>query len=201
MKKDFGNENLLWNTIVPKLSRSILLIFTFFTTIKLNKEKGLRYRLLFIFTLLICPFFVQAQDVLSKLEKEYNNASNQTTEQLSLAPKYATALFFHNFKPKSYQILANNISIATKQPDGKYATILYAVQAMNYRLDNKEAESAKSLEMAKTYSLKTNSNEAKGYLEYAKGWILVRNNKTTEAVAAYLKAINYYENSPTTSTL
>ncbi|WP_185290386.1 ATP-binding protein [Chryseobacterium lactis] len=159
------------------------------------------YRLLFIFTLFICPFFVQAQDVLSKLEKEYNHASNKTEEQLNLAPKYATALFFHNFKPKSYQLLATNISLATKQADGKYATILYAVQAMNYRLDNKEAESSKSLEMGKMYSLKTNSNEAKGYLEYARGWILTRNNKITDAVAAYLKAINYYENSPTTSTL
>ncbi|PUB34637.1 histidine kinase/DNA gyrase B/HSP90-like ATPase [Elizabethkingia sp. YR214] len=159
------------------------------------------YRLLLIFTLFICPFFVQAQDALSKLEKEYNNASDKTTEQLNIAPKYATALFFHNLKPKSYQILANNISIATKLTDGKYATILYAVQAMNYRLDNKEAESSKSLEMGKVYSLKTNSNEAKGYLEYARGWILTRNNKITDAVAAYLKAINYYENSLTTSTL
>ncbi|MCL1664868.1 histidine kinase [Elizabethkingia ursingii] len=159
------------------------------------------YRLLLIFTLFICPFFVQAQDALSKLEKEYNNASDKTTEQLNIAPKYATALFFHNVKPKSYQILANNISMATKLSDGKYATILYAVQAMNYRLDNKEAESSKSLEMGKVYSLKTNSNEAKGYLEYARGWILTRNNKITDAVAAYLKAINYYENSPTTSTL
>ncbi|MDR2231098.1 MAG: histidine kinase [Flavobacteriaceae bacterium] len=138
---------------------------------------------------------------MSKLEKEYNNASDKTTEQLNIAPKYATALFFHNVKPKSYQILANNISMATKLTDGKYATILYAVQAMNYRLDNKEAESSKSLEMGKVYSLKTNSNEAKGYLEYARGWILTRNNKITDAVAAYLKAINYYENSPTTSTL
>ena len=159
------------------------------------------YRLLLIFTLFICPFFVQAQDALSKLEKEYNNASDKTTEKLNIAPKYATALFFHNLKPKSYQILANNISMATKLSDGKYATILYAVQAMNYRLDNKEAESSKSLEMGKVYSLKTNSNEAKGYLEYARGWILTRNNKITDAVAAYLKAINYYENSPTTSTL
>ncbi|MDX8567383.1 histidine kinase [Elizabethkingia sp. HX XZB] len=138
---------------------------------------------------------------MNKLEKEYNNASDKTTEQLNIAPKYATALFFHNLKPKSYQVLANNISKATKLTDGKYATILYAVQAMNYRLDNKEAESSKSLEMGKVYSLKTNSNEAKGYLEYARGWILTRNNKITDAVAAYLKAINYYENSSTTSTL
>ncbi|MHA7610629.1 ATP-binding protein [Elizabethkingia meningoseptica] len=135
------------------------------------------------------------------MEKEYNNASGNTAEQLNLAPKYATALFFHNLKSRSYQILEKAIPVAAKQADGKYATILYAVQAMNYRLDNKEAESLKSLEMARLYSLRTGSNEAKGYLQYAKGWILVRNNKTTEAVAAYLKAIEYYENSPTTSTL
>ncbi|CAI8788550.1 ATP-binding protein [Chryseobacterium sp. IT-36CA2] len=159
------------------------------------------HRLLFVFTLIICPFFVQAQDVLSKLEREFKHASNNTAEQLNLAPRYATALFFHNRKPQSYQILETNISIARKQPDGKYATILYAVQAMNYRLDNKESESSKSLEMAKAYSLKTTSNEAKGYLQYAKGWILIRNNKTTDAVAAYLKAIEYYEDSPITSTL
>ncbi|MDR4892095.1 MULTISPECIES: ATP-binding protein [unclassified Chryseobacterium] len=158
------------------------------------------HRLLLIFALLF-PFFVQAQDVLSKLEREYGHASNNTAEQLNLAPKYATALFFHNLKPKSYQILATNISLAAKQADGKYATILYAVQAMNYRLDNKTAESSKSLDMAKAYSLKTNNNEAKGYFNYAKGWILIRNNKTTDAVAAYLKAIEYYENAPTTSTL
>ncbi|MGK6341131.1 ATP-binding protein [Chryseobacterium sp. DT-3] len=159
------------------------------------------YRLLFIFTLCICPFFAQAQNVLSKLEKEYDHASKNTTEQLNLAPKFATALFFHKFKSRSYQILETNIPIAAKQADGKYTTILYAVQAMNYRLDNKEAESLKSLDMARMYSLKTSSNEAKGYFQYAKGWILIRNNKTADAVAAYLKAIDYYENSPTTSTL
>ncbi|GEN65944.1 tetratricopeptide repeat-containing sensor histidine kinase [Chryseobacterium rhizosphaerae] len=159
------------------------------------------YRLLFIFTLFICSFFAQAQDVVSQLEREYNNASNKTIEQLDLAPKYAKALFLHNLKSKSYQVLETSISIARKQADGKYATILYAVQAMNYRLDNKGTEALKSLDMANVYSLKTNSNEAKGYFQYAKGWILIRNNKTTDAVAAYLKAIQYYENSPTTSTL
>lgn len=159
------------------------------------------HRLLLIFTLFIFPFFAQAQDVLSKLEREYNHATGKTAEQLNLAPKYATALFFHQLKSRSYQILETNIALATKESDGKYATILYAVQAMNYRLDHKETESLKSLDIAKVYSLKTNSNEAKGYYHYAKGWILTRNNKTTDAVAAYLKAIEYYENSPTTSTL
>ncbi|AZA76378.1 sensor histidine kinase [Chryseobacterium sp. G0186] len=159
------------------------------------------YRLLLIFILLVFPFFAQAQDALSKLEKEYNHASDGTTEQLNLAPKFATALFFHNLKSRSYQILETNIRIAAKQTDGKYATILYAVQAMNYRLDNKDAESSKNLEMARVYSFKTGNNEAKGYFQYAKGWILARNNKTTDAVSAFLKAIDYYEKSPTTSTL
>ena len=81
--------------------------------------------------------FAQAQDALSKLEKEYNNASDNTTEQLNIAPKYAKALFLQNYKDKSYHILKTVIPIAERQADGKYATILYAVQAMNYRLDNK----------------------------------------------------------------
>ena len=110
------------------------------------------YRLLFIFTLLICSFFAQAQDVVSQLEKEYNNASDKTIEQLDLAPKYAKALFLHNLKSKSYQILETSIPIAAKQTDGKYATILYAVQAMNYRLDSKGTEALKSLDMARVYS-------------------------------------------------
>lgn len=187
--------------MISKSVSSILPIFTVFTIIQFNRYKGLRYRLLFIFTLFVFSFFAQAQDVVSQLEKEYKHASGKTTEQLDLAPKYAKALFLHQYKDKSYQILQTNIPIAAKQTDGKYATILYAVQAMNYRLDHKEAESSKSLDMARIYSLKTSSNEAKGYFQYAKGWILSRNNKTTDAVVAYLKAIDHYENSPTTYTL
>lgn len=159
------------------------------------------YRFLLICSFLFCFHFTEAQDVLSRLEKEYNRAPNQTIEQLNLAPKYANALFLHNDKAKSYQLLESNLANAIRQPDGKYATILYAVQAINYRLDNKEAAYTRSLDLAHSYSLKTNSQEAKGYLHYAKGWILTRNNKTTEAVAAYLKAIQYYESAPTTSTL
>ena len=187
--------------MLPEFIIGILSIFTCSKIIQFEKYKSLMYRLLLIFTLLVFPFFAHAQDALSKLEKEYNNTSNQTAERLNLAPKYAKALFLHNNKDQSYQILNANIPIAVRQKDGKYATILYAVQAMNYRLDNKESESSKSLDLAKIYSLKTDNNEAKGYFEYAKGWILIRNNRTTEAVAAYLKAIDYYESSPTTSTL
>lgn len=166
-----------------------------------QKQDALIYKLLITLSFIFCSFFAEAQDVLGRLEKEYNNASSKPLEQLSLAPKYANVLFMHNYKAKSYQLLAHTIATATKQPDGKYATILYAVQAMNYRLDNKEAESSRSLEMADSYSLKTDNKEAKGYLNYAKGWLLTRNNKTTDAVAAYLKAISYYESAPTTSTL
>ena len=47
-----------------------------------NKDKGLMHRLLLIFTLIYLSIFVQAQDVLSKLEREYSHASNNTAEQL-----------------------------------------------------------------------------------------------------------------------
>lgn len=157
----------------------------------------MRFTIIFLF----CALFTQAQDVLSKLEGEYNNALNKTIAQLNLAPKYANALFLNQYKAKSYQILESNISLANIQGDGKFSAILYAVRAIHLRLDNQEDESLKSLTIAKAYSLKTTNNEAKGYVQYADGWILTRNNKTSEAVAAYLKAIDYYENSATTSTL
>lgn len=166
----------------------------------MDRYKFLTYRFLWIFILFVCPFYIYAQTALSDLENEYTKASNDISAQLNNAPKYATALFLNNFKPKSYQVLETNLSIATRQTDGKYAAILYAVQAMNYRLDNKQVESVKSLEKAVAYSLKTNNNEAKGYVQYAKGWVFARDKKTTEAVQAYLKAIDYFENTPTTAT-
>ena len=52
------------------------------------------YRLLLIFTLFICPFFVQAQDAFEQTRKEYNNASDRDNGPVKHSSKYATALFF-----------------------------------------------------------------------------------------------------------
>ncbi|WP_312823379.1 ATP-binding protein [Epilithonimonas sp.] len=159
------------------------------------------HRFLYVAVFLVCSIFVQAQEVLSRLEKEYNSTSNNAVTRLNLVPKYANALFINNEKGKSYQLLDANIPIATQQNDGKYAVVLFAIQAINYRLDNKNIESSKSLSLAKKYSLKTNDYEAKGYLKYAEGWIFIRDNKTTEAVSAFLKAIEYYEKSTVSASL
>ena len=158
------------------------------------------YRILVAVVLFFCVAFAQAQEALSKLQKEYELAADKSIERLIVAPKYANALFVQNLKADAYKVLDSNIRLATEQKDGQYATVLYAVQAMSYRLDNKKSESAKSLSLAKKYALRTSSNEAKGYLNYAEGWIMVRDNKTTDAVATLLKAIAHYENAPTTST-
>lgn len=159
------------------------------------------FRILIIFFLVVNSLSVRGQETLSKMEKEYNHGSFNTLEQLDLAPKYAKALFLQNQKVKSYQVLAQAIPFAVKQQDGKYATVLYAIQSMNYRLDKKEVESLQSLTLAQKYSLQTTSNEAKGYLKYAEGWLLIRKDKMPEAIQAYLKAIEFYEKGPTTSTL
>jgi len=145
--------------------------------------------------------YAVAQDAVSKLEKEYANASHERIVQLNIAPKLAKALYLQNLKTRSYEILQHNIAYAIKQEDGKYATILYAVQAINQRLDNNRVAAGRSLDFAHKYSLLTKNNEAKGYYQYAKGWMLARDNKTTDAVAAYLKAIHAFENTETSSTL
>lgn len=159
------------------------------------------FRFLIIFFSIAISLTVQGQEALSEMEKEYNPISANVLEQLDLAPKYAKALFLQNQKAKSYQVLAHAISVAVKQQDGKYATVLYAIQAMHYRLDKKEEEVLQSLVLAQKHSLQTTSNEAKGYLQYAEGWLLIRKDKMPEAIQAYLKAIELYEHAPITSTL
>lgn len=155
---------------------------------------------LFFIVLLFYSQRAHAQQALRLIENEYQK-SNSVTERLNLAPKYANALFFDQQKEASYRVLKHNITQAVQQEDGKYAAVLYAVQAMNFRLDNNQKEASKSLDLAQKYALKTKNDEAKGYVAYAQGWVEARNNQTTEAVASYLKAISYYENAPTTSTL
>lgn len=152
-----------------------------------------------MFLLFCCPSVVKAQNI--EIENQYYSTKAGSIERLNITGKYVQILFYNHQKEKPFSILNENIHSAKKLSDGQYATILYAVQAMTFRLDNQIIESQKSLESAKHYSLQTKNNEAKGYVEYAKGWILTRNNKITAAVSAYLKAIEFFDNSPTSSML
>lgn len=145
--------------------------------------------------------FSSAQEVLDKLKEQYDKVSVTNPERLIVAGKYATALFFNQQEVKAGQILKDNIQIASRLPDGKYAANLYAIEAMNYRISERIKESKSSFDKAKEFASKSKDVEIKGYISYCEGWLYTRNNKEGEAVRSFLRAIRYFDQAPPSRTL
>lgn len=145
--------------------------------------------------------FCSAQEVLDKLKEQYDKASVTSPERLIVAGKYATALFFNQQEEKAGQILKDNIQIASRLRDGKFAANLYAIAAMNHRIGERLKESKSSFEKAKEFAARSKDTEIKGYISYCEGWLYTRNNKEGEAVRSFLRAIRYFDQSPPSRTL
>lgn len=154
-----------------------------------------------LFILCFVTSSASAQEVLDNLKVQYEKLSVTNPERLNVAGKYATALFFNQQEAKANQILQDNIRIAIRLADGKYAANLYAIDAMNNRIGEHIKESKNSLEKAKEYAAKSKDLEVKGYVHYCEGWLYVRNNKEGEAVRSFLRAISYFDQAPPSRTL
>ena len=159
----------------------------------------------FLKLLLCCTFFIcsilNGQEVLKNFEIQYSKLAPNTPERFEIAGKYAQALFFNDQQEKAFKILNQNIQLAEQKSDGKYAAYLYAVSAMNHRLENNLNESKQSLQKAKQYSNQTTDQETKGYVSYCEGWLNVRNNEESKAVKNFIDAAKYYEKSPNSATI
>lgn len=156
-----------------------------------------------LLVLLICiqTTSLQAQEVLVKLQQQYNQSAGKPAERLLLAGKYITALFFNQQEEKAAEILKENISLALQQNDTKYVANLYAIDAMNKRIMEQIVESTSSIQKAKEYANQSKDLEIKGYIQYCEGWLQVRNNKEGEAVRHFLKAITLYDQAAVSATL
>lgn len=163
-------------------------------TIKLRES-------LLLLVLCLVFSFCSAQEVLDKLKEQYDKISITNPERLIVAGKYATALFFNQQEEKAGQILKDNIQIASRLRDGKFAANLYAIEAMNHRIGERLKESKSSFEKAKEFAARSKDTEIKGYISYCEGWLYTRNNKEGEAVRSFLRAIRYFDQSPPSSTL
>lgn len=139
---------------------------------------------------------LKAQDVLDSLQVAYEKTLVNSPERFSLAGRYITALFFNEQQELSQAIFDQNIEMAQRLYQGKYACYLYAIQAMNHRISENYIESQKSLELAQEYEKHTTDLETKGYVAYAKGWLLIRNNQEGEGIRSLLQALDYYDKSP-----
>jgi two-component system, NarL family, sensor kinase len=169
--------------------------------LKISASIKYTFQLAFILFCLLISTITFGQEVVTNFENQYNKTAPNSNERLEIAGKYAQTLFFNDQKEKAFKILYQNIKIAEQKSDTKYAAYLYAITAMNYRLEEDVKASRESIQKAIYYSSKTNDNTTKGYVKYAEGWLELRNNGEAMAVKNYLAALKYYDKSPVTPTL
>ncbi|MHC5363154.1 histidine kinase [Myroides sp. LJL110] len=142
-----------------------------------------------------------AQQVLDSLQVAYLKTQPNSNQRFEVAGKYMTALFFNNNPAKAQEIFQENLPAAIKFSDGAHAARLYAIQAMNQRLNQDYIGSRQNIANAQNYAQTTQDLEAKGYVNYANGWLLIRNNQEAEGVRSLLKALEYYNQSKPSATL
>ena len=152
-----------------------------------------------------CLFFlstsIHAQDVLTDFENQYNKTASNSIERYEIAGKYAQALFFNQQEEKAFKILKQNVISAEKKADGKYAAYLYAITAMNNRIEENISASIQNLQKATYYSERTNDYLTKGYVKYCEGWLNVRDKKDAKAVKNFIDALKYYDKAPVSPTI
>ncbi|MFV0179677.1 sensor histidine kinase [Empedobacter falsenii] len=151
--------------------------------------------LLFFF---IVSGIINAQEVLTNYENQYNNTKLNSSERYEIAGKYAQALFFNHQKEKAFAILKENILASEKLKDGKHAAYLYCISAMNNRIENNSTTSKHDLQKAIYYSGRTNDYSTKGYVKYCEGWLNLRNNEDAKAVKNFIEALKFFDKSPET---
>ena len=158
------------------------------------------FRLVFGCLLILCSL-VSAQDVLNDFESQYNKTAPNSPERFEIAGKYSQALFFNDQPQKAFNLLKQNIAIAEKLSDGRYAAYLYAISAMSNRIEEQIQASNQNLQKAIFYGERTNDLATKGYVKYCEGWLNVRNNQDAKAVKNFIDALKYYDKAPTSPTV
>lgn len=150
---------------------------------------------------IVCGNITLAQDLLNQLKKEYDRTKTGSFQRYQLTGKYAQALFFNNQQEKAIQLLEDNVRLASKISEGKYAAYLYTVLAINNRILENNSISTDNIEKAKLFATKTTDLETKGYVKYGEGWLAARNNKEAEAVRSFLQASQYFDKAAPSPTL
>lgn len=155
--------------------------------------------LILFFNLTVGNISVLAQKASNNLKKEYEKTKPQFPDRLSITLQYARTLFFENKIDEAFKIIDDNLKIAEKNKDGKYAIYLYGMKALNFKILEEIEESNKAYNKAKSYLTKTNDYEAKGYFYYCEGWLYSRSHQVSLAAESFLKSIKYLENTPNSS--
>lgn len=142
--------------------------------------------------IILCHFFfvnAHAQRGLDTLEAALKRPGLEKGERMMLMGKYASVLFFKDQKEDAYRIFREQLSMARKMPDGRFAAYLYGIRAMSRRIDDQQEAAGKDLDSAATFADYTADQRIKGYVEYCKGWMHSRNNEPAKAVNNFINGL------------
>ncbi|MGL4582292.1 MAG: sensor histidine kinase [Flavobacterium sp.] len=138
---------------------------------------------------------------LENWEKLYKAQATTGTSQNAIIVSYISALYANKQPDKAQQVLTQNLNTALKKEDYNSVSVLYCLEAVNFRIMENGTKAQKSLELAKQYSLKLNDAEIKGYVAYCEGWLYSRDGKQDKAVHSLISAIKLYETANSSPTL
>ncbi|MBB1150869.1 sensor histidine kinase [Myroides sp. NP-2] len=140
------------------------------------------------------------QEILTLYKEQYDKTVPGSDARFDLVGKYAQALYFHERQEQAQLLLKENIQLAEQQSDKAHAAYLYAILAMNAKLNEQTKEANKAIGKALTYAKEIDHIEIKAYVNYCQGWIYVRDDQEAKAVQSFLTAITWFEKAPQSPT-
>jgi len=146
---------------------------------------------------LVCCLAVlvcRAQDALDAVAKAYQQASYENGEKFLKAGPYVRALFFNERRDEAIAVLEENIRLARKRQDGKYAAYLYGLRSLNTFILGDSAQAARYIDSASVFAARTADRKIKGYVHYCRGWLLARAGREVDAVTTFVEGLRLLEN-------
>lgn len=120
-------------------------------------------------------------------------ASGYSQDNILQMGKYASRLFNNGQVDSAFLVFHQQLQVARKLPDGKYAAYLYAIRAIQHRILDDKAAAVKDVDSAGYFAKHTADKRMKGYVSYSKGWIQSRDEQTTHAVKSFIEALNFLD--------
>lgn len=143
---------------------------------------------------------VYGQEILTLYKEQYDKTVAGSSGRFDLVGKYAQALYFHEKQEQAQLLLKENIQLAEQQADKANAAYLYAILAMNAKLNEQTKEANDAIGKALNYAQQIDHFEIKAYVNYCQGWIYVRDDQEAKAVQSFLTAITWFEKAPSSPT-
>ncbi len=150
---------------------------------------------------ILCPAMLKSQDLVERLQKEYNQYPENNPEKFYTTGKLAQALFFNQRESEAIELLNHDLAIANKLKESKYAAYLNTILAINKLIIEETTSSRQHILKAKALADRSKDLEIKGYVYYGYGWILARQQQEAEAVKQFLISLSYLDQAKDSPTI